>query len=399
MDFITHLPVSSGKTVIWVIVDLLTKYAHFIALSPKFTAESLALVFLQNVYRLHGMPKSIVSDRDRVFLSDFWRELFRLSGTTLAFSTAYHPQTDGQTEVLNRVLETYLRCFVAEEPKSWGKYLHLAEHWYNTSHHTSIGMSPFRALYGRHPPSILKYLDASSSVAAVDDLLRVHRDVIALVKHHLSRAQQRMKTLADAHRQEHSFAEGAWVWLRLQSYRQRSVHRRVSQKLGRRYFGPFQVLRRIGSVAYKLDLPSGARIHPVFHVSLLKPFIGIPPVQCGSLPPDSMGQTHSRQPLQILGYRSGPSSPQPQILVQWAEQEEGDATWVPLAEFRAAHPDFDLEGKVRIDDGSNDTAQSDKWAEKPKTRDTSPTDEIQASTTRRRSNRPTQRPIKLLDYY
>ncbi|MCI30016.1 transposon TF2-1 polyprotein, partial [Trifolium medium] len=108
MDFITNLPTTHNKSVIWVVVDRLTKFAHFIALPTNFTAVSLAPVFISEIYRLHGAPKTIVSDRDRVFVSQFWRALFKSLGTTLAFSSSYHPQSDGQTEVLNRCLETYL---------------------------------------------------------------------------------------------------------------------------------------------------------------------------------------------------------------------------------------------------------------------------------------------------
>lgn len=114
MDFITNLPPSFNNTVIWVVVDHLTKYAHFISLPTHFTAASLATVFLSEIHRLHGTPKTIVSDREKVFISKFWKELFKILGTTLASSSAYHPQTDGQIEVLNRCLKTYLRCFVSE---------------------------------------------------------------------------------------------------------------------------------------------------------------------------------------------------------------------------------------------------------------------------------------------
>ena len=127
MDFITHLPSSHGKTVIWVIVDRFSKYAHFLPLPPKFTVASIAPIFIDEIYKLLGTPKSIVSDRDRVFTSRFWKELFKISGTILSFSSAYHPQTDGQSEVTNRILETFLRCFTSDSPQKWVDFLPLAE--------------------------------------------------------------------------------------------------------------------------------------------------------------------------------------------------------------------------------------------------------------------------------
>ena len=157
MDFITGLPKSGNKSVIMVVVDRLSKYAHFCALSHPFTASTVAQIFMDQVFKLHGMPHSIVSDRDPTFTSNFWQELFKLQGTQLHLSSAYHPQTDGQTEVVNKCLETYLRCFASEKQHQWAQWLPLAEWWYNTTYHTATRMTPFEAVYGQKPPSVLSY--------------------------------------------------------------------------------------------------------------------------------------------------------------------------------------------------------------------------------------------------
>ncbi|TYG99871.1 hypothetical protein ES288_A10G230800v1 [Gossypium darwinii] len=117
----------------------------------------MAQEFMSHVYKLHGMPDSIISDRDKIFVSNFWQELFHQAGTKL-LSTAYHPQTDGQTEVLNRCLESYLRCMTGETSTNWFQWLPLAEWWYNSSFHSSIQLTPYEALYGQPPPSHMPYL-------------------------------------------------------------------------------------------------------------------------------------------------------------------------------------------------------------------------------------------------
>ena len=148
MDFIEGLPTSHGKQVIFVVVDRLSKYAHFMPLSHPYTALNVAQAFMDNVYKLHGLSKSIVSDRDPVFTSNFWKGLFVQLNVGLLHSTAYHPQIDGQTQIVNKCLEQYLRCMIGDKPKEWTKWLPLAEWWYNTSNHLSTQITPFEGVNG-----------------------------------------------------------------------------------------------------------------------------------------------------------------------------------------------------------------------------------------------------------
>lgn len=171
LDFVEGLPASRGFEVILVVVDQLTKYAHFIPLKHPFTAKIVAEVFIKEIIRLHGFPETMVSDRDKIFLSNFWAALFASQGTALHKSSAYHPQSDGQTEVVNRCLETYLRCFAGRKPTTWVQWLPWAEFWYNSSHHSATNTTPFRALYGRDPPRLLRFGDVPTANAEVEVMI------------------------------------------------------------------------------------------------------------------------------------------------------------------------------------------------------------------------------------
>ena len=216
------------------------------------------------------MPSSIVSDRDPAFTSFFWSELMRLQGVQLAMSSSYHLQTDGQTEVVNRSLEQYLRSFTSDRPAEWVEWLPLCEYWFNTNFHVSTKCTPFEALYGIPPPKLLDYIPGTTKVEAVDRQLHSRQELIAVLRHNLVQAQNAMKLQADKHRSNRVFEVGDWVYLRLQPFKQQSLAHRASHKLSPRFYGPFQVLQRIGAAAYKLQLPPESKIHPVFHVSYLK---------------------------------------------------------------------------------------------------------------------------------
>lgn len=227
-DFIEGLPLSHGKSSILVVVDRLTKYAHFVGLNHPYTTLTVAQAFLDYVFKLHGLPTILISDRDKVFLSKFWADFFKLHGVELHMSTttAYHPQFDGQTEVVNRCLETYLRCMCGDQPTAWSKWLSLAEFLYNTLFHSSIETTPFEALYGYPPPIHIPYFKATSLVHNVDSCLVTRDAMIEVLKHHLNRAQHRMKTQHDRHRSERKFNIGDWVYLKLQPYLQNTLRDR-----------------------------------------------------------------------------------------------------------------------------------------------------------------------------
>lgn len=342
MDFVEGLPSSEGYNCILVVVDRYTKYAHFIPLKHPFTAQLVARAVLDNVVRLHGFPKTIVSDRDRIFLSAFWKELFALFGTGLLRSTAYHPQTDGQSERVNQCLEMYLRCAVHDNPKRWKHCISLAEIWYNTCLHSSLGCSPFKALYGYEP-------DIGFSIAPIQDTPTealtwvTERDAhMQQLKDNLARAQNRMKQLADRHRVDRQFQVGEQVLLKLQPYAQSSVVNRPYPKLAFKFFGPFAVLQRVGSAAYRLKLPDGCLIHPVFHVSQLKPFTpNYTPVFAD---PKMLldFSTTDLQPERVLERRlvKKGSKAVPQVLVKWTHLPVDSATWEDWYVLQARFPSF-----------------------------------------------------------
>lgn len=216
MDFIEGLPKSEGYSVILVVVDRLTKFAHFIPIKHPYTAVSIAKVFLEHIVKMHGLPKSIVT----IFVSNFWKELFKLYKVDLNLTTAYHPQSDGQTERVNQCLEMFLRCSVQDSPKNWKSWLSLAQLWYNSTFHSSIGCSPFKALYGYEPNLGVCPTTSAETSPTVADIIE-HRDQHLLaLKQRLEAAQNRMKIQADKNRVDKEFTVGDKVLLRLQPYTQ-----------------------------------------------------------------------------------------------------------------------------------------------------------------------------------
>jgi hypothetical protein len=255
LDFIEALPRVNGKSVILSVVDRFSKYYHFIALAHPYTAEIVAQAFFADIVCLHGMPQSIVSDHDPVFMSAFWRELMRLMGTKLHMTTAFHPQSDGQTEAANRVIIMYLRCFTGDHPRQWLRWLPWAEYVYNTAYQSSLRETPFRVVYGRDPPTIRSYEPGETRVAAVAHDMEERKAFLADVRYRLQQAQAVQKRHYDKHHRPVHYQVGDWALLRLRQRTASSLPQATAGKLKARYLRPYKIVELINDVAVRLELP------------------------------------------------------------------------------------------------------------------------------------------------
>mgnify|MGYP002655140599 CR=1 FL=1 len=269
MDFVVALPkTEGGYDAVLVFVDRLTKMSHLVPTTTTCTAEQVARLFFDNVVRLHGVPKDIVSDRDCKFTSKFWGALSELLGIKLHMSTAYHPQTDGQTERMNRTLGDMLRNFTGREPNSWDTHLSAAEFALNNAVNRSTGRSPFFLNYGCHPVlPIWRELDIN--VPAAKRFAQSFVTRLAEAKACMEAALQRSADYYNRNKRDVTFLPGQLLMLSTKNLRKLA---QGSRKLLPRYIGPFTVVRMVGKTAVELRLPSDMRIHPTFHVSLVRPY-------------------------------------------------------------------------------------------------------------------------------
>nr|GEY20410.1 transposon Ty3-I Gag-Pol polyprotein [Tanacetum cinerariifolium] len=266
IEFVLGLPLTQyKKDSIMVVVDHFSKMAHFIPCSKTFNASQVARLYFVEIVRLHGVPRSITSDRDVKFVSHFWRTLWKRLEAKLNFSSSQHPQTDGQTEVTNRNLGSLLRCLVGDKQKQWDVALPQAEFAYNRSNHSCTGRSPFFIVYGRNPftPLDLAPMVGDGSVSAEgDERDRQIKELHAQVREHIIKHNLQYQTRANKHRKQVLSEEGDLVWIHLR-------HARFSQgrfgKLHPRADGPFRILKKINVNAYKVELPGHYGVSDTFN--------------------------------------------------------------------------------------------------------------------------------------
>ncbi|GJT76720.1 putative reverse transcriptase domain-containing protein [Tanacetum coccineum] len=262
MDFVTKLPrTQSGNDTIWVIVDRLTKSAHFLPMRETDPMDKLAKLYLKEVVTRHGIPVSIICDRDPRFTSNFWRSFQKAMGTRLDMSTAYHPETDGQSERTIQTLEDMLRACVIDFGNGWEGHLPLIEFSYNNSYHASIKAAPFEALYGRKCRSPVCWAEVGDARLTGPELVHETTEKIVQIKQRMQAARDRQKSYADVRRKPLEFQVGDRVMLKVSPWKG-VVRFGKRGKLNPRYIGPFKVLAKVGTVAYRLELPH-LRIHGV----------------------------------------------------------------------------------------------------------------------------------------
>jgi hypothetical protein len=271
MDFIVGLPrTQAGYDSIWVIVDRLRKVAHFIPVKTTYSGAKLAELYMSRIVCIHGVPKKIVSDRGYQFTSKLWEKHHESMDTMLNFSSAYHPQTDGQTKRTNQILEDMLRACALKYGNSWDKSLPYAEFLYNNSCQASIKMAPYQALYGCLCRTPLFWSQTGESQVFGPEVLKDAEKQVQMVHDSLKVAQSRQKSYADKRRRDLSFEVGDFVYLKVSPMRG-SRRFKVKGKLAPRYVRPFKIVDHRGEVAYQLELPPQlSDVHDVFHVSQLK---------------------------------------------------------------------------------------------------------------------------------
>ena len=331
MDFMVGLPLTGRKhDSVWVVVDRLTKLAHFLPVRNDYSLDKLAELYIKEIVRLHGIPISIISDRDPRLTSRFLGKLQEAMGTRLNFSTAFHPQTDGQSERVIQILEDMLRSCAIDYEGSWDRHIPLAEFVYNNSFQSSIGMAPYEALYGRKCRTPLCWTELSERKVIGPDLIQETEEKVKMIRERLKVATDRQKSYTDMKRKDIHYEVGEKVFLKVSPWK-KVMRFEKKGKLSPRFIGLYEVIEKVGPVAYRLALPPDLKkIHNVFHVSMLRRYRSDPShvvsLKTIELRPDF---TYEEDPVEILACEVKELRNKKILLVKvlWRNHKTEEATW------------------------------------------------------------------------
>ena len=332
MDFIMDLPKSSsGNDAIMVLVDKLTKYVHLVPVLKTCSAEDVAKLFIQHIYQFHGAPKVLISDRDPRFTSKFWKSFCQRLQIDPRYSTAFHPETDGQTERTNRVLEEVLRHFIDGDHKNWEELLPLAAFAMNNAKSSTTGETPFYLNHGSHPHTPVTLGLPEGKLPTLDVVFKDMDSTLNRIRELMKSAQDRQKAYADARfRRPHTFQVEDQVMLSTKNLKFKVGKKKFHPK----FIGPFRITEMIGENAARLSLPVNySRIHPVFHVSLFKPYHEGSSFQPLPLPaePDVEDGAPYYQVEKILStrIRSIGRRKVQEFLIKWLGYDDTHNSWEP----------------------------------------------------------------------
>ncbi len=323
MDFITDLPSSNGYTCILVVLDRFTKMGHFIPFPNVPSSEDTANAFMLHIFRLHGLPNEILTDRGTQFTSKFWTAICATLKISMKLSSPFHHQTNGLTERVNSVVEQFLRCYSNFKGSNWQNYLFLAEFCYNNSVQESLKYSPFYANYG-YNPRFSPAVPSTTDVPRAEEFTTNLTELFNQLKENLEQASSKQEKFANKHRiKAPEFKANDKVWVNSSL-----IIRNKNKKLKPRKLGPYKILEKVSPVTYKIEFPKNIKIHPIIHVSELEPYYEDnfkrkkePP------PPIKINDEEEYEVEEILDKRKHYGKIQ--YLIKWKGYPLSEASWEP----------------------------------------------------------------------